>query len=269
MNFRNITLFLPLFFAVPAFAQLQTTSDTARMDTIYFLNGEIKAVKVVDTVSHFVRFLPEIRTKRPHVKDVEKDRIFSVKFSNGRDRIFYFYDSAIGNVFTVMEAKMFMLGEQEADKSYRNKWPPIIGFAVGAVSPIVFSNAVMLSPIPVVITPLYTLIPYIHVNTKSIQNKNYLQYDTYIMGYEKVARKKNRLHTIVGAAIGLAVGLGTWAVPDKTWNAIGFNTSNTTEDHTLKGFAKRNFLGAIWIGEVGCAILFSSLKYKKHKKSGK
>ena len=212
MNFRNITLFLPLFFAVSAFAQLQTTSDTARMDTIYFLNGEIKAVKVVDTVSHFVRFLPEIRTKKPHIRDAEKDRIFSVKFSNGRDRIFYFYDSTIGNVFTVMEAKMFMLGEQEADKSYRNKWPAIIGFAVGAVSPMVFANAVMLSPIPPAIVPLHTLLPYIHVNTKEIQNKNYLQYDTYIMGYEKVARKKNFIHSLLGAGIGLAAGFGAWAI---------------------------------------------------------
>ncbi|MBI2151378.1 hypothetical protein HYU21_01480 [Candidatus Woesearchaeota archaeon] len=111
-----------------------------------------------------------------------------------------------------MEAKMFMLGEQEADKNYRNKWPAFVGFIVGAASPVALANAVALSPIPAAVAPLHTLIPYIHVNAKAIQNKNYLQYDTYIMGYEKVARKKNFIHSLIGAGIGLAVGFGTWAI---------------------------------------------------------
>lgn len=212
MIFKKTIFFLPFLFAVSAFAQLQTTFDTAKMDTIFFLNGEIRAVKVVDTASHRILFFPDVKTKKPHVKDVEKDRVFSVKFSNGQDWIFYFHDTTLGNVFTIMEAKMFMLGEQEAEKSYRNKWPALIGFAVGAVSPIILANAVALSPIPPAVTPLHTLIPYIKVNTKAIQNKNYLQYDTYIMGYEKVARKKNFMHAIIGAGIGLAAGVGAWAV---------------------------------------------------------
>jgi len=273
MKFRRITFLLPLFFAVSAFAQLQTTSDTARMDTIFFLNGEINAVKVVDTVYHQIRFLPEIRTKKPHVKEVEKDRVFSVKFSNGKDRIFYFYDSAIGNVFTVMEAKMFMLGEQEADRSYRNKWPFIIGFAVGVLSPIALPNAVLLSPIAPALTPLHTLIPVIKIDTAKIKNRNYLQYDTYLMGYEKIARKKNFSRSVVGAGIGLAVGFGTWAVPDKTWNSIsGYDPNaaplkqNDPFSKKAERFSKKNFIYGIWIAEVGTAILISAWKHKKQKK---
>lgn len=182
------------------------------MDTLFFLNGEERAVKVVDTVSHLIRFLPEKRKKKPKVLDVEKDRIFSIKFSNGEERIIYFHDSTIGNVFTVLEAKMFMLGEREAEKNYHNKWPFMIGFVVGAGSPIALSNAVALSPIAPAVSPLHTLIPVIKVNTKKIQNKNYLQYDTYLMGYEKVARKKNFMNSIFGAGIGLAAGIGAWAI---------------------------------------------------------
>src|ERR1051326_718065 len=75
-----------------ALAQISTTSDTSKMDTIFFLNGEVRAIKVVDTVSHLIRFLPEKRKKKPHVFDVEKDRVFSVKFSNGQERIIYFHE---------------------------------------------------------------------------------------------------------------------------------------------------------------------------------
>jgi hypothetical protein len=212
MILKKFSFFFALFLSLPAFGQISTTSDTAKLDTIFFLNGEIRAVKIVDTVYHLIRFLPEKRKKKPHVFEVEKDRVFSIKLSNGQEHLVYFHDSIIGNVFTVLEAKMFMLGEREADKNYHNKWPFIIGFVVGAASPIALSNAVALSPIAPAITPLHTLIPYIKVNTKKIVNKNYLQYDTYIMGYEKVARKKNFMHSILGAGIGLAAGFSAWAI---------------------------------------------------------
>ena len=182
------------------------------MDSLFFLNGEMRAVKVVDTIYNVIRFLPEKRKKKIKVMDVAKDRVFSIKFSNGQERLMYFYDTTIGNVFTVLEAKMFMLGEREAEQHYRNKWPFIIGFLVGVSSPIALSNAVALSPIPTALIPLHTKIPVIRVNTKKIENKNYLQYETYVMGYEKVARKKNFMHSILGAGIGLACGLGMWAI---------------------------------------------------------
>jgi len=212
MIFFRILFFFLFSKGFSVLGQVQTTSDTSKMDTILFLNGEERAVKVVDTVSYLVRFLPEKRKKKPKVLDVEKDRVFSIKFSSGEEKIIYFHDSAIGNVFTVLEAKMFMLGEREAEKNYRNKWPFVIGFVVGAGSPIVLSNAVALSPIAPAISPLHTLIPVIKVNKKKIENKNHLQYDTYLMGYEKVVRKKNFIHSMLGAGIGLAAGLGAWAI---------------------------------------------------------
>ncbi|MFI5164125.1 MAG: hypothetical protein ACHQHP_02640 [Bacteroidia bacterium] len=211
----SLLYFSPLFWqgaGGKVFSQISTTSDTSRMDTLFFLNGEMRAVKVVDTLSHLVLFLPEKKTKKPHVQDVEKSTVFSVKFSNGQEKILYFHDTAVGNVFSVLETKMFMLGEQEADKNYKNKWPLIIGFAVGALSPVALANAVVLSPVPAALSPLHTLIPYIKVNTKAIQNKNYLAYDTYIMGYEKTARKKNFVHAIMGAGAGLITGFAIWAV---------------------------------------------------------
>jgi hypothetical protein len=212
MIFRKILLFFSVFTFAGASGQIQTTSDTSKMDTLFFLNGEVKAVKIVDTVFNLVRFLPEKRTRKPRVQDIEMSKIFSLKFSSGQERILYFHDSAIGNYFSVMEAKMFMLGEQEAEKNYKNKWPYIIGIAAGIASPVILSNAVLLSPIPAAVTPLHTFIPVIQVNTQKIGNKNYLLYDTYLMGYEKVARKKNFIHSLIGAGVGLAAGLGLWAV---------------------------------------------------------
>jgi hypothetical protein len=212
MFFRKSFFFFAFFFTVSAFGQISTTLGTSKLDTLFFLNGEARAVKVVDTVTHLIRFLPEKRRAKPRVLETEKSKVFSLKFSNGQERIVYFHDSAAGNVFSVIEAKMFMLGEQEADKNYKNKWPFLIGFSVGAVSPLIFSNAVLLSPIPAVVTPLHILLPVIKINKQKISNQDYLRYDTYLMGYEKVARKKNFIHAILGAGIGLGCGIGAWAI---------------------------------------------------------
>ncbi|MEK6614493.1 MAG: hypothetical protein AABZ32_00045 [Bacteroidota bacterium] len=212
MIFRKISFLITVFFSINVFAQVQTTSDISKMDTIFFLNGEVKSVKVVDTVYHLIRFLPEKRKKKPHVMDVEKDRVFSLKFSDGQEHIMYFHDSTIGNIFTVLEAKMFMLGEQEATKNFKGRWSYFTGFVAGIIFPIVLSNAVVLSPLPALATTPVVYIPQVRINTKAIANKKYLQYDTYLMGYEKVARKKLFVHALIGAGAGLAAGFGAWAI---------------------------------------------------------
>lgn len=209
--FRVFFVFCSVFVLTSLSAQEPPVSPV--WDSLFFLNGEIRAVKITDTAFNQIKFVGRKKLNRkPKTLDAGKDKIFSIKFASGEEKIIYFYDSAIGNVFTVLEAKMFMLGEREADKNYKSRWPFVMGFAVGAVSPIVFSNAVMLSPIPAAAAPLGIYIPKIKVNTKVIAEKNYLQYDTYLMGYEKVARKKNFIQALIGAGTGLAAGFGAWAL---------------------------------------------------------
>lgn len=213
-NLLNVLLihFFVLGYIHTAKAQTPPAADTIKMDSILFLNGEVNAARIIDTVNNLVRFIPQKKKRRIKLQEVEVAKVFSLKYNNGEERILYFHDSAIGNVFTVLEAKMFILGEQEADRNYKNKWPFIIGFTTGLVSPLALSNAVALSPIAPAIAPLHTHIPYIHINTKQIKDKNYLQYDSYLMGYERSARKKNFVHSLIGAGIGLVAGMSLWTI---------------------------------------------------------
>ena len=216
MNFRSflqpVVCFFVLINVEPTIAQSLSIPDTLKMDTIMFLNGEVSPARIIDTANNLVRFLPQKKKRKSRLQEVEIAKVFSLKFYNGEERIVYFHDSVIGNVFTVLEAKMFILGEREADKHYHNKWPFIIGFTSGLTSPLVLSNAVALSPFVPAVTPLHTHIPYIHINTKQIVNKNYLQYDTYLMGYERSARKKNFINSLIGSGLGLIAGISIWMV---------------------------------------------------------
>lgn len=201
-----------LFRSNNAFSQVNIQPDTTGSDTLFFLNGEVRAVKIADTTEHQIRFFRFNPSQHNRLDAVEKDRIFSIKFSNGKERIIYSYDTLLGNIFSVLEAKMYMLGEQEADKHYRNKWPYIIGFSVGFASPLIFSNAIIISPIPAAVSPLHTLIPVIRIDTNKISNKEYLNYDTYLMGYERVARRKNFMRSMLGTGIGFTCGIILWVI---------------------------------------------------------
>lgn len=201
-----------LLISATAFSQKNADSATFPFDTLYFMNGEIKPVRIVDTANFQLRFFPERKRGKPKMQEVATGKVFSIKYSTGKEQLFYFYDSLKGNVFNVTEAKMYVLGEQEADKHYRNKWPFIIGFVSGVVSPLVLSNAVLLSPIAPAISPLHIYLPNIRVNTKKMTDRKPLEYDTFLMGYEKVARKKNFIRGLIGAGSGLAVGVGIWAI---------------------------------------------------------
>jgi hypothetical protein len=194
------------------YSQTPPLHDSIFMDSIFFLNGEVKAVKLIDTINSTIKFIYPKNNKILKHNEVESAKVFSVKYGHAAERILYFKDSSIGNVFSILEAKMFMLGEREAEKNYKNKWPFIIGISSGVASPLLLSNAIVLSPILPAVMPLHTHLPRIHIRTSTLANKNYLNYDTYLMGYERAARKKNFIHALWGAAIGFATGLGTWAI---------------------------------------------------------
>ncbi|GIV29318.1 MAG: hypothetical protein KatS3mg028_0384 [Bacteroidia bacterium] len=50
----------------------------------------------------------------------------------------------------------------------------------------------------------------IKIRHHSVSNPELLQYDAYILGYQKVARSKRRIHAIIGGASGLLLGYITY-----------------------------------------------------------
>jgi hypothetical protein len=47
-----------------------------------------------------------------------------------------------------------------------------------------------------------------------------LKEDAYIMGYERVARKKRKVRSLLGGGIGLGIGLGTHFILKSTGNEL-------------------------------------------------
>lgn len=187
---------LPLFLCFTASAQV-------RPDTILLLNGQQLICPVIDTSFFGVKVNYQKRNKQREMI-VEGERIFSVKFgSNGQEKIYYKQDSAFENYFTVDETRLFIKGEQDAAK-YKPRFATASSIVIGVSSIVVLPSIFSLAP-PFAYSAS-TLVPKIRIKHSTVSNPAYLNYDTYILGYERVARKKRLVQSLKGSVCGLAIG---------------------------------------------------------------
>lgn len=181
-------------------------------DTVVLLNGDAVICTVIDTTNG----LTSIKNPKNPKKDIiiENNRIFSIKNSKG-ESIMYVYDTVLGNEFTVEEMRYFIYGEQDATKGFKANGSLAIGVAVGALSGITGS---FFCPIPPFAFIALTGIPKVKIKHETVRDLSYLEHSPYIMGYERVARKKRKIKGLIGGGIGLAAGLGTFFILKSTGN---------------------------------------------------
>jgi hypothetical protein len=196
---RLAVIFISLFFISPARGQ-------EKADTLFFMNGDFLNVQVLDTANFMVHF-KYLRKGKLKDLSVERERLFSIRYANGNERIYYYYDTLVGNYFTVEETHKFIYGEHDAINGYKPRLDFAGGFVVGAASA-VFTPTIV-SPLPVfAFTAAVTLIPRIRGNRKVITNMSYIHDDSYLIGYERIARKKKSFYSLLGGLTGLVVGFG-------------------------------------------------------------
>lgn len=206
---------LRTFFIVFIFFQF-TLSGSAQenKDTLLLLNGDVIICTIIDTTNG----LTSIKNPKNSQKNIliENDRIFSIKSPAG-EQIIYVYDTIIGNEFTIDEMRYFIYGERDADKNFKAKGSLLIGVAVGLLSGITGS---FLCPIPPFAFTALSGIPKVKIKKGTVSDPDYLNHDPYLMGYERVARKKRKLKSLIGGGIGLIVGLGTYGILKSTGNEL-------------------------------------------------
>ena len=197
-----------IFFFAIAFSFISGVSfSQEKLDTLWFMNGETLNVKVTDTLLNPEQVTCKyMKRKKEREMKIDKERLFSIKFSDSTEKIYYVYDTMQGNIFTVEETRYFVLGERDALKGYRPTISLVCGIAVGLGSPIALAGTII-STIPVLaFGAASSKLPKVKVNTKKIASREYLKKDTYLLGYERVARKKKMFSALAGGTAGLAAG---------------------------------------------------------------
>jgi len=174
-------------------------------DTILLMNGNFVVEKVIDTLIGAVTIMdPE---KEGHKLHFEYDQIYCVKYAGGFIDYYYRQDTLLGNYFSRDEMEYYIYGERDARKGFKARGALIGSGAVGLVS----------GGLGLFFAPVFPLgymglsgITKVKIKHSTISNPNYIEHDAYILGYERVSRSKRRVQSLLGGAIGLAVGYGLY-----------------------------------------------------------
>ena len=191
------------------------TKDSLRSDTVFLMNGEILITPVIDTLPEYIYcFHPFPTKKQPQRKLLlDRERVFSIQFSTGNQRVFYTQDTMIGYFFTVPEMKNFIYGEQDASTLYKARLDFFSGLAVGLVSGAMIpykGYSSVFAFLPPLANVGITLIPKVKVPRARYDVRGAPHYDMYLMGFERIARKKKVISAIKCGGLGLVAGFATY-----------------------------------------------------------
>lgn len=175
-----------------------------KLDTVYLMSGKTVEGIVKDTSNEKLKILIPKKGGGYKADFIEQELIFSVKYKTGSEKVFYVQDTLFGNYYTPNEVRYFLQGERDARKSYHCRGWIAGGFVAG------FAGGLTRSAIGLIPPFGYSGVSAafrVNIRPGSVSNPDYLKYDTYLMGYEKVARQKRFMRTLVSGALGFACGV--------------------------------------------------------------
>jgi hypothetical protein len=208
---KNLLLFT-FFFALFLSAQANTLKPGGPVkDTVMLMNGDKLSGEVIDTIYHKVKVKYLKKNGKEKTILIDDDLVFSVLFKDGHEKVIYEQDTINGNYFGVDETRMFILGERDAEKYFRTPFATISSIAIGFSSGYLASVS-FLAALPPFAYSAILMIPKIKIKYKTVSTPEYLNYDTYVMGYEKVARRKKLFRSLIGGIGGLTAGIFTFQV---------------------------------------------------------
>lgn len=193
---RNLILFIFLhLFSEFSFSQKPV------QDTIYLMNGQVVGEKIIDTILGAVTI---INPKKPDKKiHYEWDQLFMIRFANGDKRYYYQQDSTLSNWFTRDEMWMYMKGENDARRGFKARGAMIGAGIAGIIGGM---SGTFWGPIAPYGFMALSGLPKIRIKHNTISNPSYVESDAYILGYERVARQRRRIKSVIGGTIGLVIG---------------------------------------------------------------
>jgi hypothetical protein len=202
MRKKVFAVFLFFFFSTSFFSQKQKVQDT-----LYLMNGLVIGEKIIDTVLGAVTIY---NSKKIDEKlHYEWDQLYMIRFANGNKRYYYTQDTSINNWFTRDEMWMYMKGENDARNGFKARGALIGSGIAGFLGGM---TGTFWAPIAPYGFMALSGLPKIRIRHNTVSNMNYLDSDAYILGYERVARQKLKLKSLIGGTAGLLVGFGFYAL---------------------------------------------------------
>jgi hypothetical protein len=207
-----------LFIFFLCFASANTSAAQIQ-DTIYLMNGNVVSEKIIDTLLGAVTvFDPKKPGKKLHY---EWDQMYMARFADGFTRYYYSQDSIKYNWFTREEMRFFMKGERDSRRGF-NPIGTLIGSGIAGL--IGGMSGTFWGPVLPYGYMAFSGIAKVKIKGSTVSDARLVDYDAYILGYERVARQKRKIWSVFSGTVGLALGYGFYAIfHEKYPETIQFN----------------------------------------------
>ena len=174
-------------------------------DRIILINGSVLDVKNVELKDNRVSFQSMKKEKR---KKINPDRVFSIQYADGSEKVIFTSDPLDPNDFKPEEMRMFIKGEQDANMYYHNTGTKIASAVVGAGSG-------LLTIYGLVVPALYsTIVGSFSPNVQKHKVSDPVLRDNlnYREGYERKCRDRKIRNSLIYGFGGFVVGFTTFAI---------------------------------------------------------
>jgi len=174
-------------------------------DKIILINGNVLEVKNVEVKDNKISFQCMNKEKQ---KIINPDRVFSVQYADGTERIVFSSDPLDPNDFKPEEMRLFIKGEQDAKLYYHNTGNKIASAVVGASSG-------LLTIYGLVVPALYsTIVGSFSPNVQKHKVSDPALRDNlnYREGYERQCRDRKIRNSLIYGFGGFVVGFAAFAI---------------------------------------------------------
>ncbi|MBC7411501.1 MAG: hypothetical protein H7331_03475 [Bacteroidia bacterium] len=187
----------------------------AAQGTLLFVDGRKAECAVVDYTTDSVKVKYTLINKTK-IRSTPKDQLFSYTPKLTNEIVFYTNDSLGENELSEREMRMYMLGQQDARVHYKTPISILGGALFGLASG--YFLPPLLSPLGVVPFVVVNGLIIRRVNRKKVYNKLYLAEETYLMGYEKIAKGKRVQQSLISGIAGVVVGIAAASIVNSVVN---------------------------------------------------
>lgn len=176
-------------------------SFSQQKDTIILMNGNVVVERVIDTLLGAVTiYHPTKPSKKIHY---EYEDLYGIFYGNGSKKYYYKQDTIRYNWFTRDEMYYFIKGEQDGRKGFKARGSLIGAGITGFISG---ASGTFFAPIFPYGYMALSGLPKVRIRHNTISNPMYIDHDPYILGYERSARYKRKMKSLLGGTVGLIAG---------------------------------------------------------------
>jgi len=178
-------------------------------DTIVLLSGKTIIAKNIEVGMYTVSYhqLKE-GSKQKHVS---AENVFSIKHADGTEQVVYEKDSAEEADYNVDQMRMFIRGEQDAMKYYKNNVNKIAAFVCGGGASIFAFYGIVVPPIYSTVIGSFSPV----MEKQKISDPALLHVDEYRDGYERKVKDNKVKNSLIYGFAGFVSGFAAYRIAFK------------------------------------------------------